>query len=298
MAKVSVIIPSYGRPELLKKSILSVVSQTFTDWELIVVDDNGSGSPSQIETQRVLEEFKSDSRISYLIQESNRGGAAARNRGWQAAKGSFVCFLDNDDEFYPEKLAVQYSTLAGSTYQMSVCGFESFKNGKKVRVSSPIVQIDDFLMPFAQGEINFASGSTLMVTKKLLEKVGGYDVDFGRKQDVELMIRLLTIEKLSIEERVLVRLNIDDRSNIPTVENFLRFQNLFRVKFEPLFSQFPENVQNQIKQFELIELSKVALWNKDWKLFFSVFLRRGLNWKNQLFLAIDLGRKFATYYFN
>lgn len=296
MTKVSVIIPSYGRPEFLKKSIQSVLEQSYQNWELLVVDDNGAGSPIQQETQKLIDQFKQDGRVQYLVLEKNKGGSAARNRGWKAANGEYLCFLDNDDEFYPKKLARQIQLLQSTGLNMTVCRFDSFKVGKKVRSSPLIKKVDDYLIPFAQGKINFASGSTLMVSKDLFGKVGGYDEAFRRKQDVELMIRLLAIEKLHVDDEVLVRLNIDDRANIPSVENFKVFQKIFNLKFKKLFETFPQEAQHQINQYELIELAKVALWNKDWRLFLRIYFAGGLKLGNQFQLGIDLARKFITYY--
>jgi hypothetical protein len=135
-----------------------------------------------------------------------------------------------------------------------------------------------------------------MISKSLLEKVDGYDETFRRKQDVELMIRLLVEESLHVDDQILVRLNIDDRANIPSVENFKKFQNLFNLKFHNLFETFPQKAQREIKQYEITELAKVALWNKDWKLFLRLYFTEGLNFKNQIMLAIDLAGKFITYY--
>lgn len=296
MAKVSVIIPSYGRPEFLQKSIQSVLSQSFQDWELIVVDDNGVGSVSQVQTQTLLNEYRDDPRIHYHIQEENRGGSAARNIGWKSASGEFICFLDNDDEFYPEKLKAQVQSLERTGLKMTVCRFDSFKNGIKVRTSAKIPEMDSYLIPFALGKINFASGSTLMISKSLLEKVDGYDETFRRKQDVELMIRLLVEESLHVDDQILVRLNIDDRANIPAVENFKKFQNLFNLKFKKLFESFPQKAQQEMKQYEIKELAKVALWNKEWKLFLKIYFSRDLNFIKKTSLAIDLVGKFITYY--
>lgn len=296
MPKVSVIIPSFGRPEFLRKSIQSVIDQTFSDWELLIVDDNGAGSRAQLETQEKISFSLKDSRIRYLIQEKNLGGSAARNRGWKAAVGEYICFLDNDDEFYSSKLDSQVKVLENSGFLMTVCRFESYKNGKKVRLSPPISAQDDYLIPFMQGKLNFASGSTLMISRGLLEKVGGYDEGFRRKQDVELMIRLLVREKLYVSDQVLVRLNIDDRGNIPTVDQFINFQKLFNSKFETTIKKLPQKDQQLISQYDLIELAKVALWNKDWRIFFQTFFGKGLHFTNQVSLTIDLAGKFITYY--
>ena len=98
---VSVVIPTFNRAHLIMRALQSVLTQTFTAWETIVVDD---GSTDDTETV-VLS--LGDSRIRYCRQPENRGPAAARNRGMREAKGEFIAFLDSDDEWFPDKLELQ-----------------------------------------------------------------------------------------------------------------------------------------------------------------------------------------------
>jgi len=103
MVKVSVVIPFYNRIDWTKEAINSVLSQTFQDFEIIVIDDG-----SEEEYKSEIEEL--DSRIIYLRQE-NRGVSAARNVGIRHSSGEFIAFLDSDDLFLPEKLQIQISVM-------------------------------------------------------------------------------------------------------------------------------------------------------------------------------------------
>ena len=100
---VTVLVPTYNRAGLLPRAIHSVIAQTLTDWELVIVDD---GSVDR--TPDVVEGFAAGrgDRFTFLRQ-SNRGSSAARNRGIEAARGDFVAFLDSDDEFRRDKLERQ-----------------------------------------------------------------------------------------------------------------------------------------------------------------------------------------------
>jgi glycosyltransferase involved in cell wall biosynthesis len=99
LPRFSVVMPTYSRQDLLHRSIGSVQSQTFGNWELIVVDDGSTD-----ETRRVVLEM-GDPRTSYVWQE-NSGVSAARNHGISLARGEYIAFLDDDDEYLPEHLAV------------------------------------------------------------------------------------------------------------------------------------------------------------------------------------------------
>jgi glycosyltransferase involved in cell wall biosynthesis len=102
MVKVSVIIPFYNRIEYTKHAIKSVLNQTFSDFELIIIDDG---------SQNVLDlSIFEDNRIIYLKQ-SNKGVSAARNYGITVAKGEYIAFLDSDDYFEPQKLEIQYNVM-------------------------------------------------------------------------------------------------------------------------------------------------------------------------------------------
>lgn len=109
---ISVVIPSYGRTDTLKRAIGSCLKQTYTDIEVIVVDDNANNNAAQ-ELEMIVSEF-GDSRIRLVHNKENLGGALARNEGIKIAEGEYIAFLDDDDEFLPEKLEKQVATLESS----------------------------------------------------------------------------------------------------------------------------------------------------------------------------------------
>ena len=112
MWKVSVIIPSFKRPDLLERAIKSVLDQTFQDFEIIVVDDNAPGDIKK-QTRRIVESFN-DGKLRYVSHERNKGNASARNTGIGLASGEYIAFLDDDDVFLPKKLEVHVSGLEKS----------------------------------------------------------------------------------------------------------------------------------------------------------------------------------------
>ena len=105
MPKVSVVISTHNRREMLKRAIDSVLKQTFQDFEIIVVDDGNEPA------EEVAKSF-SDARIRYVRHEiPHRGAPAARNTGIRSSQGEFVAFLDDDDEWLPLKLQLQVKAL-------------------------------------------------------------------------------------------------------------------------------------------------------------------------------------------
>ena len=101
MEKISVIIPTYNRAKELKRSVESVLAQTYDNFELIIVDDG-----SKDNTQEVIASIP-DERIRYIKLEQNRGAAGARNEGVRASKCDLIAFQDSDDIWREEKLERQ-----------------------------------------------------------------------------------------------------------------------------------------------------------------------------------------------
>lgn len=108
MSLVSVVIPTRNRAELLERAIKSVLLQTYNNWEIIIVDDNSTD-----DTKLVVEKFNDD-KIRYITLIGKTGGAAARNVGINNANGEYVAFLDDDDEWLPEKLKKQFDLFSAS----------------------------------------------------------------------------------------------------------------------------------------------------------------------------------------
>lgn len=102
---VSVIVPTYNRAAIVPRALQSIINQTYQNLEVIVVDDASSDN-----TQEVITGFH-DPRIRYLRHDRNRGGSVARNTGIHAAHGEYLAFLDSDDEWLSEKLAIQIAEM-------------------------------------------------------------------------------------------------------------------------------------------------------------------------------------------
>lgn len=119
---VSVIMPAYNCRSTLAESVQSVRDQTFTGWELLVVDDC---SPEPIAD--ILDSF-ADERICYLRLDRNSGVAAARNTGIENARGRFIAFLDSDDLWLPEKLEKQLSFMQTNKYAFTYTWYSQFKD--------------------------------------------------------------------------------------------------------------------------------------------------------------------------
>jgi teichuronic acid biosynthesis glycosyltransferase TuaG len=133
---VSVIMPAYNCQAFLKESVLSVIAQTYTDWELLIVDD--ASQDQTLTTARDLALL--DRRIRVIHLDKNMGVANARNAGLDAANGRYVAFLDSDDLWLPEKLETQIEFMQRSATPFSFTQYRRFASSGML--SKPIAVPD------------------------------------------------------------------------------------------------------------------------------------------------------------
>lgn len=182
---VSVVIPTRNRPQQLLRAVGSVCAQTREDLELLVVDDG-----SAADVGPVLAAL-GDARLRLLRHDRRRGACAARNTGIAAARGRLVALLDDDDEWRPEKLALQAARFeaAGEELGLVYCGVEvvSEATGVVERRDVPHgapVGYDDLLRS------TFFGASAAMVRRECFAVVGGFDEALAGTQDRDMWLRL------------------------------------------------------------------------------------------------------------
>lgn len=170
--KVSVIMPAYNRETYIRESIDSVLAQSFTDFELIVVDDGSTDS-----TAGIVQSY-TDSRIR-LIRQPNRGVSVARNAGLEAARGQFITFLDSDDLYYPDFLKVAFQLIQLNQTEMSFTNFTESYHVEDME-KTDLKKIRYFIKDKLLGTRILTSGSQIdglptnidcvMISKKLVER--------------------------------------------------------------------------------------------------------------------------------
>lgn len=182
---VSVIIPTYNRANLLSKSIQSVLNQTYTNFELIIVDDG-----SNDHTEDAVKNFE-DERIRYIRHDKNKGLAGARNTGIRFSKGELLSFQDDDDEWLPNKLEKEIKVLKKSDSNVGVVysGLCKIDGDKKTYWPEPMHTLREGNLHNELIKGNFVHSLTL-IRRSCFEKVGLYDEDLRALEDWELYIRI------------------------------------------------------------------------------------------------------------
>lgn len=131
---VSIIMPSYNTGKYIKETIESVLAQSYTNWEILLVDDFSTDN-----TEEVLSQFK-DKRIRFFKNEKNSGAAVSRNKALREAKGKWIAFLDSDDLWTPDKLKKQIDFMEKNNYHFSYTNYLEIDSNSKpngVKVTGP-----------------------------------------------------------------------------------------------------------------------------------------------------------------
>lgn len=195
---ISIIIPTYARPTNLVRAIKSAVNQTYKNIEIIVVDDNGLGTPQQKATELLLKNYIDDNVIKYIKHDINKNGSAARNTGFAQSKGEYIAYLDDDDEFLPTKLQCQLTVLQtlDKTWGGCYCNTTLIdKDGNKTVY--PCQKSGDLTVDMLL-EKAFFNTSTLLLRRDVIEELHGFDESYQRHQDWEFLIRFFRKYKLKL----------------------------------------------------------------------------------------------------
>ncbi|MEF8853183.1 MAG: glycosyltransferase family A protein [Haloarculaceae archaeon] len=201
--RVSVVVPTYNRPDKLRRAVETVQEQTYQPVELVVVDDHSETPATDALAGLDLSALDA---VTTVRHEENRGANAARNTGIRRASGAFVAFLDDDDRWEPEKLARQVAALeaGGDRVGLVYTGARYvYPDGERVIVND---ESGDLTRAILAGETGIAEFSAVMVRASVIERAGLPDERFPSWQDLEWFLRLsLHCEFLAVPEPLTVR---------------------------------------------------------------------------------------------
>lgn len=213
---ISVIIPTYKRePSLIKRSIQSALNQTYTNIELIIVDDSPSDYLKRHQVEKYIKNLN-DHRIKYIKHEENKGANVARNTGIKHSKGRYCAFLDDDDEWVPEKLEKQLKKFSQANIGLVYC--------KAIEINETNGQVRNMINEMHDGyqynrllKQNFiGSNSYVLILKEAFEKVGFYDESLPSHQDYDLFLRISKKYKIDNVPEPLVKYYVHEGERIST----------------------------------------------------------------------------------
>lgn len=254
MIDVSVIIPTFNRSKRLVKALVSVAEQQELPAELIVVDDGSTDA-----TQEVVTAFSDSTSLKCRYHfQSNRGPAAARNSGIGLARSKYLAFLDSDDQWHRDKLAVQYEALASSPeYLISHTMERWYRNGEHLNQKKHHIPLHGDI--FSQAlRLCCVGMSTVMAKRELFDHYGLFDDTLRCCEDYDLWLR------------------------ISAFENFYLVDNRFTVKHGGRPDQVSHRFRVGMDRFRIQALSKLIM-------------ARVLEKEQQALACIELEKKCTIY---
>lgn len=220
MIKVSVVIATYNCGQYIEKAIVSVLKQSFDNFEIIVVDDGSTDS-----TRNILDKYAD--KILYFYQH-NSGVSVARNNGIKHAKGEIIAFLDGDDEWEPNKLEIQLREILKDDKIGAVGCHITYINEKGEQIGfferKNYLSHEGLVNDLFLHNVIVGSGSGILLRRSCLEQIGGFNVDLEVAEDWELWLRISRFFKIRFVEKRLVRYRVRSTSlsSVRNVEKITR----------------------------------------------------------------------------
>lgn len=194
---ISVITPAYNAEAVIGETIDSVIAQTYTNWEMIIVDDCSTDN-----TQAIVQRYaRSDQRIKLIALDQNHGGPAApRNVGIRAANGEWIAFLDSDDIWHPKKLEIQLSALQRVNASFCSTQMKDFTNTSHLSFPSP-TNITYKSISFKGQQVRFRTPTSSVIAKRDLMIKFSFNEDARYKavEDYHCWLRIHQNIKTSIK---------------------------------------------------------------------------------------------------
>ena len=249
---VSVIIPTYNRAGTIKRSVESVLNQTYDKLEVIIVDDGSTDNTSE-----VVESIKDD-RVRYIKLEKNQGVSHARNYGVSQAKYDMIAFHDSDDAWRKDKLEKQIKKYNENPDAVLVyCAYENHKENFSIRFPSEDENVEEL-----EGDIyyylilrNTIGAPTIFMRKDIFNKIGGFDESFPTIEDWDFAIKASKLGKISyVNEALMDVYHCDKGVNATSANSYicrcriiadnmdeLQSAGIFDIVVNDMFSRAPNN---------------------------------------------------------
>lgn len=232
---VSVVTPTYKRSEKLPRAIESILSQTYRDIELFVVNDNEPEDEFTQYVKDVTAKYNSDPRFHLIIQKKHINGAVARNVAIRQAKGEYIAFLDDDDWWEPNKIEEQVKELSqlDGTWGGVSCKFTFYDAqgnliGKTRKYRDGNIYKD---ILYLQSDV---ATSTLLLRREALDDAGYFDEKLLRNQDLQLLVFFTYKYKLKEVDQYLHCVDVSDAQNRANGDRAIEVKNRFYESVKPI----------------------------------------------------------------
>lgn len=263
---VSVIMPTYKRSEMLSRAIESVLAQTYTNLELLLVNDNEPDDDYTKELQQRVTVYNSDSRFKLILQEKHVNGAVARNVGIRQAKGEYIAFLDDDDWWEPNKIEEQVKELSklDESWGGVSCKFTQYdKNGNIIGKSEKYP--DGYIYKDILYLLSDVATGTLLLRRVAFDKTRYFDEKLLRHQDLQLLVDFTSKYKLKEVNQHLHCVDVSDAQNRPDPEKLIGHKRAFFNSINLILETLTKSERQCVFALHKFELGYICLKSRDYK---------------------------------
>lgn len=257
MSLVSIIIPTYNRAHLVSETLSSVLNQTYSNWECIIVDDGSTDTTVDVITDFI----KGDNRFCLLVRPDDRkkGASSCRNIGLENSKGRFIQFLDSDDIISPDKISEQLKVLTTqSELSFAFCKWGRFSNSiDAIDLYDSLFVYQDFSNPVELLNALIVSKGYLPIhsflfSKKLVDKAGFWDENIGLNDDGEFFSRIVVhFEKTVFSSKGIALYRVSEsQTNLSSFENEEKVQSAI-VSWETIFKRYRIKFKGKEKKYRI-----------------------------------------------
>ncbi len=252
---VSVIIPTYKRSNTLIRAIDSVLNQTYSSIECIVVNDNEKNDAYSLELYKELHSYTTDNRFVFLEQDKHINGAAARNAGIRKSKGEYIAFLDDDDWWREDKIERQIEFIKK---QDDHCGVVStlaiYYKGDKVVRKTKQCKNGYVYKEILSREYDNVTTCSLMIKHNVIDEICLFDENLKRHQETQLLGNITYRYTLMVLPEYLTYISVDDVTNRPKSEDFIKYKKDFIKSIDPILNSLKKSEKKCIIYLHKIEI--------------------------------------------
>ena len=275
---VSCVIPTYRRSDTLSRAIDSVLKQTYSNVEVLVVDDNEKDSPDSLNVSKLVQSY-SDYRVKLITQPKHINGAEARNAGIRASKGDYIAFLDDDDVWLPTKIERQMEAMSDHPEcSGSSCLYSHYGKDRVIR-SCPPYSSDNLHRKIIGRDVAVFTSTVVLKKDKLLES-GLFNINLKRHQDLQLLLDFTRHNKIVVLNEYLVKLYVDSNINRANdVQRLIEVKERFFEACNNHLDLYTKKERKDILAAHYFEIILAALRGRNWAVTLKYIFKVGINFR-------------------
>lgn len=259
MIKISVIVPSYGRPEKLERTINSIINQSIAkNIELIIVDDNEPASDNRKQTSLLISNIDTSQlgNFIYVKNAKNSERSFSRNQGFKSSRGEFIAFLDNDDFVHPLKYEKQIEAMCAQQDYVGVSysSYNRVSNGQIVKKCGEILSGRQLVNTLGRN-IFIHPGSNLVVRRSVMDDIGLFNESISYNEDLEFLARIFTKYEILYVDYLGLTVDVSPTGLYSNEPDYISMATTYREVTSNIFNDLNED--EKVKVLKLIGLQLI-----------------------------------------